>query len=347
MRRLQVFRPPEGGRKGRQELQQEEEPLLLISAGFHPAKILAAFLLFLPAVLPAQVRRVPTGPVQGPVEAVPLTSLPSLESLGGSLGDLPAQGGLFEAFPALRALSEQGGEQPEDPYEAVNLRAAGRHGTDVEAIRDAVVKMDRAAGFRVRALLTPAQMERELAKDSFKTRFLEPVLYGRSSPGFQDLSEIVLEAAREYSLTPVQVEEAVRRNRLEVVMASKSRFRKYLFDALEREEMQALGASWPENRQAEFLRGLMQDIRVKSGKSVEEVARAGAFAYVRFSGAGVTEARSGRDPDHKYCDAIFYVLYEHGRFKVSLYGTRRPVSSPEEGFKAWLLRGVPDLRLGP
>ncbi len=52
------------------------------------------------------------------------------------------------------------------------------------------------------------------------------------------------------------------------------------------------------------------------GKSVEEVARDGVFAYVDFFGGQTVRARPGRDPDDRHSQMVFYITRPGRRWRI-------------------------------
>ncbi|HBL17633.1 MAG: hypothetical protein A2X36_14715 [Elusimicrobia bacterium GWA2_69_24] len=178
-------------------------------------------------------------------------------------------------------------------------------------------------------------------------------------PEFQRYGNLILSLADEYGTTTQRIEALAREQKLIGLLAntqSKDTFESVVRRLLDRDRMGRVVSRYPRTAQGEFLRSLGDAILTKSGKSVEEIGRPGAFAYVDFSGLQVTKTSVGRDPDNQSPNMVFYIELEPGgKWKIGGYrqnsrrGNFRGGSDASyiQALKEWLTAGgVPaaDLR---
>ncbi len=200
-----------------------------------------------------------------------------------------------------------------------------------------------AEGRRVRAALMPSLS----AAQAQAAGLLDPALR-RHAAAF-------LAASREYGLSPKNIQDILRaRGKVGQVASLNNRdsVDDAIHAAVQNFRMDRTVLEYPDNAQGRFMRGLVSSIQVKTGKSVEEIARAGAFAYVNFWGRNVRDASSGRDPDPNEPDMLFYIEFHDGRFRIGGYrqNKRFRQGGPDSGWvdvlKDWLTAGgVPESHL--
>lgn len=225
-----------------------------------------------------------------------------------------------------------------------------RHGTDLATAKKALARMEKEMGATFKSIgATPKQVDFQLSRPEF-SRFIDAARYadvkGRErKPVLASHADVIVSLAREYGVSPADVEAKIKPYGLEPALASKTAFELQLRRVLEGEAMRKVASAWPDNVQSRFLKILMTEMETKSGKSVEETSRSGAFAYVWISRGQVLRATTGRDPDFRGCDASFYVTYLNGRFKLSLYPSVAAPAGAQEVLERWLRQGVPGVQL--
>ncbi|MDE2511933.1 MAG: hypothetical protein KGL74_12495, partial [Elusimicrobia bacterium] len=113
--------------------------------------------------------------------------------------------------------------------------------------------------------------------------------------------------------------------------------------ALVRDELETAVAGYPDTPQGDFMRHLAGNMATPSGKSIEETTRSGVFAYVDFNGASVSRASTGRDPDVRSAQAVFYVVRVDGRWKIGGYRQNRRTGRSDDELagvlRRWLISG--------
>lgn len=202
-----------------------------------------------------------------------------------------------------------------------------------------------------RALLENYLEDRGLAADSKPARELEERVFPGLepvSPRYNDLAPALRKLAAAHGVPVARLEALIKQQGLEHVLVL-PRETDLLIQALDRiltaEEVLASVAHYPDTAQGAALRNLAESVTARSGKSVEELARAGAFLYVDFNGKRVTETHSGRDPDVSTCDVVFYGVLEAGRWNIGVYrqNRRSGVSGSDSHYQAalrsWLIEG--------
>jgi hypothetical protein len=172
------------------------------------------------------------------------------------------------------------------------------------------------------------------------------------SPLLQARRGLLLRLARERKTTPAAIEAVLSRRGVlrQIAGLSDAAFERQADIALNRDELERAVSGYPQNKQGDFMRGLAGNMAAPSGKSVEEVARDGVFAYVDFSGPAVLRASTGRDPDVRASQVVFYVVREGGRWRIGGYrqnrSTGRVDSELVKSLKNWLISGgIPDTDL--
>lgn len=259
----------------------------------------------------------------------------------------------FEAVDAYFAA-----KQTPEAWTAAAAPAPARAPPDAAAARNYVRSI--AAGIKLNERQTDALIQqffeengidpaspradavrRELVPGKFTTE--EKTLAGLS-PFLQRHRGVLLRLAAERKTTPTAIEALLaRRGVLEVFShLSDSAFELQAGKTLDRDELERAVAAYPDTAQGRFMRELAGHMATASGKSVEEVARDGVFAYVDFAGNSVLRATSGRDPDVRSVQMVFYVTRRGGRWRVDGYRQNRGSASDAalvSGLKKWLAKG--------
>lgn len=118
-------------------------------------------------------------------------------------------------------------------------------------------------------------------------------------------------------------------------------FERQAWFAMRRASLERAVRRYPQNEQGDFMRMLKDAMLTPSGKSVEEVARSGAFAQVTY--AGGIKAKADREPDNKTVDMVFYITRVEEKWHIEGNRQNRPLGRSDDElvaqFKAWLLRG--------
>jgi hypothetical protein len=185
----------------------------------------------------------------------------------------------------------------------------------------------------VRTALLPARAR----ADDDALRGLDPVLRRRRT--------ILLKLAADHRTTPAAIEAVLKRDGVLDAIAdlSDALFERQANRALSRAERERFVAPYPDTVQGRFLRAVADAMSAASGKSVEEIARDGVFAYVDFNGSKVRRATVGRDPDVRAVQAVMYVTLEKGRWRVGGYrqnvDLHRKDSELSQIVKNWLISG--------
>ncbi len=113
--------------------------------------------------------------------------------------------------------------------------------------------------------------------------------------------------------------------------------------ALENDALERAVAQYPNNAQGDLLRGVASAMGTKSGKSIEEIARAGVFLYADFSGTNFLRGYASRDPDISQHTIAFYVTRRDGKWRLDGYRqkafTQTSDASYIEALKSWLRAG--------
>ena len=173
------------------------------------------------------------------------------------------------------------------------------------------------------------------------------------SSGLKRRRAVLLRMAADRGMTPAAIEAVLERAGVlaDLEGVDDETFERQADRSLDRAELRAAVAGYPRNVQGDFMRALADNMATPSGKSVEEVARAGVFAYVDFSGGRVVRATSGRDPDVGSVQALFYVTRSGRAWRLDGYRQNRRTGKSDaelaRALKEWLISGgVParDLR---
>jgi hypothetical protein len=164
------------------------------------------------------------------------------------------------------------------------------------------------------------------------------------SPSLSRRRAVLLAVAADHGTTPAAVEASLKRRGLleHLAGADDETFRSQAERALQRDELDRAVARYPKNEQGNFLRSVASDMGAPSGKSIEEVTRAGVFAYVDFNGSRVLRATTGRDPDVSSVQMVFYVTRGGGRWKIGGYRQNRATGRSDAELAAALRRWLTD-----
>ena len=172
-------------------------------------------------------------------------------------------------------------------------------------------------------------------------------------PALRRHGAAVLALAREYETTPAEVQAALERRGAAEELASLSErdFRRQADLTLRRDELQRAVAGYPRTAAGDLMRAIADAMAARSGKSVEEVARDGVFVYADFAGTTLLRAWTGRDPDTRAPQVVFYATRDGARWRFVGYRQNRPQGRPDadytQALERWLSAGgVPaaDLR---
>ncbi|MEK9144749.1 MAG: hypothetical protein AAB339_03965, partial [Elusimicrobiota bacterium] len=231
-----------------------------------------------------------------------------------------------DAHAALRYIRSIMGSQKPTAAQAKALLS--------QYLEDRGIDPDSPRGLAIEARILPGQA-RERSES-----------LSRVDPRFLHFGSLILRLSAEYKTAPERVEALIGKHRLEGLMAGlkdKTQLERALRAILDREEVERVVARYPRNSQGEFLRSVGDNLLAKSGKSIEEVSRAGVFGYVSFSGRTVTRAGSGRDPDERSPDIVLYIELSGGKWKIGGYRQNRSrgILDAEyvSAFEAWLVSG--------
>ncbi|MFH1724516.1 MAG: hypothetical protein ABII00_07835 [Elusimicrobiota bacterium] len=241
--------------------------------------------------------------------------------------------------------------------------AMDRAATAVQRYIRSIMGSQKPTAKQGRALFEMALEDQGIGLDSALGRAVEARLFPEDAaakrerlsgidPRFRHFGDVIVELADQFGVTSRHVEGLIKENRevtgLLAIERDKDTLRSVLSRLLQRDRVLRLTDGYPENAQGSFLRSMGKDILAPSGKSVEEISRSGAFAYVNFHGRSVRDAKSGRDPDNASPDQVFYVTLEpDGRWKIGGYrkNFRQPGTDAEyiAIFRKWLVSGgVPE-----
>ncbi|MBI4347551.1 MAG: hypothetical protein HY553_11900 [Elusimicrobia bacterium] len=191
--------------------------------------------------------------------------------------------------------------------------------------------------------------------DSQLAEAIEGRLFGEPepvSPRFAAHAPALRKLAARRGVPVARLEEIIVEHRIDEFLSRNET--ELLIDAVERQlekaETQAVVRSYPDNDQGDALRNLAGNIVSPSGKSVEELARAGAFMYVDFYGRSVRSVSTGRDPDVTGVGVVFYATLERGRWKIGVYRQNRRTGNSDSFYQAalrdWLVSGgIPETAL--
>lgn len=268
---------------------------------------------------------------------------------------LPA--GLQKNFGAVESYFAA--RQTPEAWTAAAAPVAARAPPDVVAARQYVA--DIAGGIKlnerqVNALVEQFLEEEGIAPSSPRAEAVRRELLpsrvaaenqalAKLSPSLQRYRAVLLRMAAERKTTPAAIEAVLARRGVlnQIVGLRDEPFEHQAGLALQRDELERAVAGYPNNTQGDFMRGVASHMATASGKSVEEVARDGVFAYVDFNGASVRRASSGRDPDVRASQVVFYVTRRDGRWRIDGYRqnarTGRGDAELERNLISWLTAG--------
>ncbi|MFI5347658.1 MAG: HD domain-containing protein, partial [Elusimicrobiota bacterium] len=165
------------------------------------------------------------------------------------------------------------------------------------------------------------------------------------SPSLKKHRSVLLKIAADRGTSPAAIEAVLARRGVLSLFAGldDATFHAQVERALDRNELEAAVSGYPDNAQGDFMRRLAGDMATPSGKSIEETSRSGVFAYVDFSGSGVSRASTGRDPDVSSVQMLFYVTRAAGRWKIGGYRqnkrTGRTDAELTRVLRQWLVAG--------
>lgn len=204
------------------------------------------------------------------------------------------------------------------------------------------ISPDATLARQLRAALVPgaAAAEAELAK--------------ALAPGLRGRIQLIRRLAEENKTTPLGVQEALQARGLLKLAQSipDEQFENQVSIAVRSLVLERAVKDYRDNAQGNFLRSVARDMVVRSGKSVEEIARDGVFGYVNFAGVTPTETSTGRDPDPTAPHVVFYIRRsDDGKWLIGVYRQNKRMNRPDaelvQALKSWLVAGgVParDLR---
>jgi hypothetical protein len=210
-------------------------------------------------------------------------------------------------------------------------------------MEDRGIDPDSARGRALRKQVTP----QTVAEEQRKLAGLDPKLL--------DWSSIILKHAAHFGVTAPYVEALIKRSGLLGILSgqeSRELADRQIYRMLYKDKLQKFVSIYPDTPQGDAMKGLAENITTRSGKSIEEELRAGAFLYVDFSpNKKILHISSGRDPDNTACDMLFYVTLEEGDvWRLAGYRQNnrkgRPTGSDlafQQALKDWLVAGgVPE-----
>jgi hypothetical protein len=168
---------------------------------------------------------------------------------------------------------------------------------------------------------------------------------GSLSPSLHRHRAVLLKMAADRKTTPAAIEAVLKRRGVLEALAGlgDASFERQAEFTLHRDELERAVSGYSNNTQGAFMRAVADNMATVSGKSVEEVSRDGVFAYVDFYGSNVRKASSGRDPDVRGAQVVFYITRQGGRWKIDGYrqnrDTGRSDSELSRALKSWLVSG--------
>ncbi|MDX6771221.1 MAG: HD domain-containing protein, partial [Elusimicrobiota bacterium] len=164
------------------------------------------------------------------------------------------------------------------------------------------------------------------------------------SPALARYHDSLLKLAREQGTTPLEISRTLEAAGTigDLAGVDAGTFEHQAWLALRRASLERAVRRYPDNAQGDFMRQLAGAMSAPGGKSVEEVAREGVFAYVDFGGAGVSRAAVGRDPDPRAPEMVFYVTRREEKWRVEGYRRNRGAGTDAESKRRlvrWLVAG--------
>lgn len=165
------------------------------------------------------------------------------------------------------------------------------------------------------------------------------------SPALSRHHASLLKLAREQGTTPAEISATLVSAGLAGTLASvdAATFEHQSWLAMRRASLERAVRRYPDNQQGDFMRQLASAMSSPGGKSVEEVARDGVFAYVDFTGSAVSRVSVGRDPDPRSPHMVFYVTRREEKWRIDGYRQNRELRRSDaeltRQLKAWLQRG--------
>lgn len=226
-------------------------------------------------------------------------------------------------------------------------------------LHKAVKAAERDMGVPFQSVMDAARFKKYVATDAnFRQRYLTAMQeLPEIGSGGGDLRPLFARVAQETGVSAADLLKWTQEGgqlALMVDRADNDALEHWLYSVVQRKGFEAESRTLPENAQGEFLRSMAQSIMTKSGKSIEEVSREGAFAYVDFWGRNVSEVSTGRDPDAQGRDVTLYVIKRGNAWKIDFYPgggrrhTRAGTPSGQEArklFIQWLKSGVPGVKI--
>lgn len=227
-----------------------------------------------------------------------------------------------------------------DMAAGIKISDNNRHGLMVMGLEEEGIKLESTVGRAVEAELFPTRAQRgQEARSAI-------------APEFVNHASLIVELAGKFGLATEEVERIIKEKPiLTALLATKAnarQARRQLVFVLQRDRVESMTSKFPDNAQGRFLQAMGQEILTPGGKSIEEILRAGAFAYVDFAGKSVRTTSVGRDPDVQSSDYVFYILLEaDGRWTINGYrkNNERVIGVDQEYVEVlqnWLKAGLKD-----
>lgn len=281
------------------------------------------------------------GPLASPARALPGAPAASGEGGGHVFGPTAGRSDLSVLFDGGRAAgAEESVERHLEGFARFTRGIMGPRKPDerqARALLEAYLEDEQAAPGSKLAL----ELERRLLPP-------KPTV----SPRFRDYAPVLLKLSAESGVPVARLEAMIREHGLLEILAGpedSEALESALSQILTKEELSVVTSRYPKTEQGEAMRRFGEQVASRSGTSVEEMSRAGAFLYVDFTGRAVRRAYSGRDPDLKTADVVFYGVRSREAWKFGVYrqnprpGVRGPDAEYERALKKWLVAGgVPE-----
>jgi len=296
-------------------------PLLAPAAVSAPAAVLA------PAAVPAPA------PLSAPAAAVAPAALPPSASAAepGASSVPPAPPGALDRHDAERVARAR--SYIRDIAAGIKLTERQADGILAHYFEEQGIAAGSPEADAVRRALLPRKMAAEDAA------------VATLSPALQKHRAAVLRLSADHGLKPADVEAILAKAGVLGAIAplDSAAFERQAGRSLNRAALEKAVELYPDNAQGGFMRTLAGNMATPSGKSVEEVARDGVFAYVDFNGSQVARASSGRDPDVRSVQMVFYVTRRDGVWKIGGYRQNRRTGRTDDelagALRNWLTSG--------
>ncbi|MBI4424110.1 MAG: hypothetical protein HY554_10310 [Elusimicrobia bacterium] len=254
----------------------------------------------------------------------------------------------FRTRPGAAPAAPQAAAEPAraPPAKEVAARHAAAFARDVRGIMGSrqPTQREREAmfdGYLEARSLAP-EVERELDAMVFPDDGLDPI-----SERFRPYARVLRRVSREQGLRIASLEAIIKEHQLDAVLSG-ARDGELLEHALEQtlafRKVREAAKRFPRNWQGDSMRALAEQVASRSGKSIEEVRRPGAFMYVDFGGLSVQRVFSGRDPDNRERDVVFYWEFADGIWEVSITNRNKDAGASKDSaylraIKGWLVAG--------